>query len=430
MKKISRRSFLAASAAGISTVAMSACGTEVADSSQVAASTSGDAQSVDPTATKHKIGVAVGGWDADALLMKSYYDTYLAEAFNCEFVWAEETSGKLEVMINFIDTCSIVGVEAIVDCSAWTGDQLSSVANKCNDYGIWYIENNSAVEPDIMSVPHYGGTAGADPAGVAEQFAEMTKRIIDDGEPHSVLVHTGAALLGISQHTLASAAIVEAVVNVFDLDIGTTDYVELVTTTTVPVVLETGSDEIKLALESTFPVAPDAFFSMLKDGEYDTVILPVPQYLTIETVISEVEASFNKNIHVISLAAPTETTRNSFGTLDGTGNQSLDAAVIKNNGINGILFAMAYNCVSGYGDQLKLDGAQVLFNAPMWTCYNLEEYEKMAQLDVEGGAYFTYRIDDIKEMLFAFNADLDTQMMHDLADSISSLEMVLERNGL
>lgn len=376
-----------------------------------------------------KIGVSVGSWDAKALMTQNYYDDYLAPAFNVEFIWAEETGTDIAKVLNFVDTLASMGADAFIDYGSMTGEQLLAIGARCNEYGIWYVNNNASVDEAMMQFSYFGGTGGAVPSVVGEQFYEMADKIVNDGEKHNIILQSAGALGGVAQHIYTAASVLEALSKSFDLRFYTDDYVEIVTTTTSQTVLETGTD-MKVALETSNPANADSYYNLLKTGEYDTVIFQMPQYLNCESVINEVEQSFGMNIRLISIAPIADTTYNSFATKDSTGNQALDAALIKNNSAGGILFAMAYNCLTGHAEDMKTDGMYELYDAPMWVCYNLEQYEKIAQLDAENGEYFTYRIEDIKELLFEFNPELTTEKMHELAAGVVDLNMVLERNGL
>ena len=376
-----------------------------------------------------KIGVAVGSWDAKALMTQSYYDKYIGPAFHVEFIWAEETGTDVAKVLDFVDTLASMGADAFIDYGSLTGDQLMAIGAKCNEYGIWYVNNNASVEDGMMQFEYFGGTGGAEPSVVGDQFYEMTEYLVADGNPHNIILQSEGALNGVAQHIFTASSALQAICEVFDLTLYTDNYEEIVTTTTAQTVLDTGSD-MKVALETSNPADADSYYNLLKTGEYDTVIFQMPQYLRCESVIDEVEKTFGENIHLISIAPVADTTYNSFSTQDSTGNQALDAALIKNNSAGGILFAMAYNCLTGHADDMKTDGVYELYDAPMWVCYNLEEYEKIAQLDSEDGQYFTYRIDDLKEMLFEFNPELTADKLHELAASVVNLEMVLERNGL
>ena len=375
------------------------------------------------------IGVAVGTWDNKALLTQAYYDNYLAPEFNVKFVWAEETSFNAAAIMSFIENLSTMGAKALIDFSALPGDELLAIGAKCDEYGIWYVNNNSAVNPQMTDFSYFGGTGGADPAIVGDQFNEMTSKVLGDGSAHNVILHNGLAVRGIGQHILSAAAVLDSLESEFGLSYKNSDTVDLVKTTKTQTVLDTGS-RMKVVLEPTIPVSVDNYYNLLKTGEYDTVIFTAPWYLQTESVVSQIEESLKKNIHLISIAPVAETTANSFRTPDITGNQALDAALIKNNSAGGILFAMAYNCVTGHAEEMKTNGTYTLYDAPMWTCYSLDEYEKIAQLDVPDGQYYTYRIDDIKQMLFDYNADLTAAKMHEYATAVSDLSLVLSRNGL
>lgn len=376
-----------------------------------------------------KIGVAVGRWDAKALMTQAYYDDYLAPAFNVEFIWAEETGADVSKVLNFVDTLASMGADAFIDYGALTDDQLLAIGAKCNEYGIWYINNNASVDENMMQFPYFGGTGGAVPSVVGDQFYEMAEKIVNDGNKHNIILQNGGALGGVSQHIYSASAVLEALCKSFDLSLYTDDYVKIVTETTAQTVLDTGTD-MKIAIETSNPANADSYYNLLKTGEYDTVIFQMPQYLNCESVINEVEQSFDMNIHLISIAPIADTTYNSFATKDSSGNQALDAALIKNNSAGGILFAMAYNCLTGHAEDMKTDGVYELYDAPMWVCYDLDQYEKIAQLDAEGGEYFTYRVEDIKEMLFAFNPELTADKMHELAANVIDLDAILEKNGL
>lgn len=375
-----------------------------------------------------KIGVAVGTWNEKALMTQYYYDEYLAPAFNVEFVWAEETK-EVSALLNFIDTLASVGADALIDFSGMTKDQLLSVGAKCTEYGIWYVNNNAQIDEGMPDFEYYGGTFGANPATVGEQFYEMTEHVINDGEAHNVIIPNGWALVGVEQHNISSAKTLEALCSVYDLELENNDYYEVVTTTTSTTELETGTD-MKIALEPSNPPNPDSFYALLKDGEYDVIIFQTPQYTLTESVVQEVEEAYGMNIRIISIAPVAETTYNSFATPDASGNQALDAALIKNNSAGGAAFAMAYNCLTGHKEDMLINGAHELLDAPMWTCYDLETYENLAQLDAIDGEYFTYRVEDVKEMLFEFNPDLTAEKLFEIAASVLDAEMVLERNGL
>ena len=386
----------------------------------------------DPTATPHQIGVFVTEWNQNMLMMRDYYDNYIAPAFNVTFVYSDGTSNDVEKEISFVENCATMGVEALISWNPLPTDNNIAVGAKCEEYGIWYVYNNSATDHNLDQFPHFVGVGGAAPEPVAAQFAEMTDKVLGDGEKHNVILHNGLCFTGVEQHIQTAASILDTLASKYGLTYaGGQTTREMVTTINSQTELDTGTD-MKVFLEPTqiFNITPDIYFNILKDGVYDTVIFTGPAYNKIETAVDDVEKQTGKNIHVISIAAVTDTTRNSFATLDSTGHQSLDAALIKNTTSCGVLFCLAYNALTGHAADLRIDNATQLFDAPMWTCYSLEEYEKIAQLDNAETGLYSWTVDEIKNACFAFNPDLTVEGLQKIAADKLDLAAVLEANGI
>ena len=276
------------------------------------------------------------------------------------------------------------------------------------------------------------GVGGALPGTVADQFYEMAEKVLGD-ETHNVVLHSGLCLFGLEQHIQTAIAIVKILEEKYGIEFtGYADERELVTKCVAQTEFTSADGNVKFLLDPTSPTSltPDLYYNILKDGTYDTVIFTGPLYSMVETAIVDAEKETGKNIHLISIAPIAEPTHTSFATLDNSGNQSLDCALIKNTTSAGILFAMVYNALTGHAKDMRIDGACQLYDAPMWTCYTLDEYEKIALLDTKDTGYYSYTADDIKEMLFVYNSNLDAAGMQKLAGAKADLNAVFASNGI
>ena len=417
MKKFKRLMAIMLSAIMMLTL-MAGCGSTSGGSSETG--TSGE-----PTDTKHTIAVVFSNYSATYLAYQNYFDTYLGPEFNCEFMYSEAIS-ETDDVLSFIETAYASGAEAVIDFATNSEDTIEPKVAKCAEYNKYYAVNFTITETDLSGYPNFVTASDVSSTGRHDTFYELTKYALSDGEPHNFVIFTGGAIYGGDGHIKATMGILEALSD--ELGITYEDELYDITQYTSITELNTGCDT-KIAIMPLGGSRTDNMYSILKDGEYDVVMDVAGLYSDFMTPINDVEEKYNMDIKLFAETSVSDTTLQAFTSKDSQGNSVLNGSALKNGGAAGLLFAATYNALNGDIDKIKpTDGSILSMNADLWEVIGLDEYEKAEVIDTDG-EHWTYTVDDIKDMIYAYNNEVNADYLV-ACGSKSAFDQVCERNGL
>ncbi len=374
---------------------------------------------------KHTVAVIFSNYNTANICTQNYYKDYLGPEFNVEFIFSEAISDT-DAVLSFIENAYNSGAEAVMDLATTNIDGVEPALAKCRELGMFYAINMDISDADFSDYDNFAGNVTVNPESKKETYGQLTEYILDDGESHNVVLFTGASIYGNVGHISASAGVLEVLKDKYDLTYDA-DVEDLARSNSITKI-STGGD-VKICIVPLSQTRTDDMYSVLKDGEYDVVIDTAGLYADFLTPIDNVERAFGMDIKLITETAPSESTFNSFNTEDSTGNSTLNAASLSNSSNAGLLFALIYNSLNGDLDKISPEnGSGATLFTRKWVCLGKESYETAKDIDTDG-VHYTYRVDDIKEMIYALNPEINYEGLQDWADA-SEYSEVLKRNGL
>ncbi|MBU9728888.1 hypothetical protein [Diplocloster modestus] len=373
---------------------------------------------------KHVIAVANTSYIPEVVSFKNYCENYVAEALNIEFLFSEELGNDPANMISFAENAYNSGAEVLVDFACANRDTVYVLADKCEELGMYLVTGLMPSTGYYDDYEYVIGSAGKNPEELDDQFYELMVDTLEKGaEPHSVVVCTMNAKLGVDEQITSSMGILEALKDMYNLtyDGEIRDLVMLDSVTEI----STGRDDVKVTIFPTF--STDDMNEVLK-GEYDVVALTGALYLRFESTIAEAEKAYNRDIKIVTMTNVCDTTENSYTTLDIAGNPSLNGSLLLNQSRYILPVLMAVNTANGDQDAVMRDGKATEFFSPMWVCHNADEYEEIKHLDQDESTY-VYTIEDLKQMIKYYNPSLNADVFAEWAAK-AELDSVKERRGI
>lgn len=372
---------------------------------------------------EHTIAVAVATYSADFITMQDYYENYLGEHLNINFIFSEELGMDVANIMNFVENAYSSGAEAIIDYACTTKEDLQPLAARCDELGMYLVTWMD--QEDSLEGFEYGvGSTGIDYADSGQVYKNVIEEVIGDGENHSMVLCTMAARYGNVDNMSSSTGCMEAFQEIYDLEFED-EIANLIMADSVTEIA-TGNENVKITIFPSY--SGDDLKEVLKGGEYDTVVSVGPIYLRFESAISEMEKALDKDIKLISYTSISDSTTNSFNTLDEKGNSSLDAAILSNQSRLITNAVLAINAVNGDADAVKMDGGAGYYRSYVWPCTSPEDYNFLSVLEQDESTY-VYTIDEVKQMIKFYNEDVTPEVIQEWLEK-AQLESTLERRGV
>lgn len=385
----------------------------------------------DPTATPHKIAVAIPDYgNAQMNMFKDIYENQIADAFNVEFIFSQALNNDVAAEMQFLENAQNSGAEAYISYNISTEEHSDNLVAKANDLQMYVAINSARAPKNVEALPYLAGAVGATEQSTkqyGEQFRELTDILISDGKKHNTVICTMGAATGSQQHITSTAAAMNALKDAYDLTFE--DEPENLATAQSVTEIATGVEDVKIKLiPGAKPAVAADVEQALKAGEYDVLICVGPQYSWYENVIKSVEDNLKIDIKTCSIMGIGEATATSFHTADATGNPSLNCALLKNSSVADQLFVLAYNAITGNPDCMKVDGKAQFFSNSMWSCKDADMYDLLSQVD-STPEKACYSADEIKEVLSAYNPDVTAEDFEEWCNR-SSAELIIDKLGL
>lgn len=398
------------------------CGAAPAEDNQATPTTGGDSVT-ESVPDEVIIGVAINKYGPLALSVKDYFENYLGPNLNVKFVFSEEV-GSVETILSFVENAYSAGAVGIIECATSSPADVQPIAAKCDELGMYFATYypGSAVENGTFS-----GIVDSDNSVLAQEYSEMIKASLSDGEAHSMVLCTVAARYGNVQQFNSSVGAFKAFVETYDLDISEEKMYEYIMSDAIAPV-ETGRDDVKIVINPLF--TGEDLTEALKTGDYDTVVITGDIYLMLQNAIAEAEKAFNKDIRVYVTTGVSPETGNCFNTSDPFGNATLNGASMKSPANYTIMLAVVLNAVYGDIDAVKAaDGTSVNYKIKNWRAESPEEYAIIDKIGGDESSYI-FTQDEFKQMIKHYNPEVTAEWLQNYIDENCTVDSVVSRRGI
>jgi hypothetical protein len=371
-----------------------------------------------------KIAVVFWQIDANALLVQKYLQEYISPALNVSFMFSEAVEDA-DSLMTFMENAYAAGCQGIIN---YQNSSVEQALAKANELGM-YIATNTTIKVENKDIPYNVGFVAADAAGVATSFGELVTDLVNDGKNHNVIIVSAGAGFGNPEHYEATTAILHTLEDVYGLRYEKPVESLAVSRAETSVANTKG---IKITIYPGFPTGDTyvtGMSALLQTGEYDTILACNAAYARFAVAIDEVEKAYRKNIRVSAITAINDQTKTAFMTIDSSGNNSLDSALLMPSVSQAVgLFSLVYNGITGFADKVRVNGAGTSFNAPKWKCNNAAEYVRIEQINTANDKW-EVTIDELKQMLVVFNPNADAASIYRQLESVRS-DYILKARGL
>jgi hypothetical protein len=373
---------------------------------------------------KYIIGVAFQNVTSDTEIQKDYYTNELAPALGMEFIFSEAIKDT-ETLVTFIENCYAKGAVGIINY--YTAGRGRG-AEAADQYEMFFITQASKLDDATLDLEYNLGNCGASVDGMARAYTAAMESVLADGENHSVLMCTTAAVGQVAaSHYYSTQAMLETMQNKYNLTYSKS--IDEIINTDSPGEVDTGNPNIKIFLvpgtDNDKTLA--TISTPLQSGDYD-IFVAVSGYANYTSAIAEVERAKNMDIKVVATASIEKQTLTGFTTLDPLGNPILNAVILNPlNVANAFCAAAIYNALNGGAEALKdADGnAAQLFVNP-WPCPDAETYANIAKLDTEHDTY-VINADDLQRLMVTSNPDANHDSYAEYLMELADIDAIIAR---
>jgi len=350
---------------------------------------------------KFKIAVATIFEGENWEIQKSYYEHELGPTLNMEFMFSEKLSDA-NGLVDFMEKAYAAGCQGTISYVT-SNDAVAQGARKAEEWGMYFITQNSALNKTVAGLSHNLGHCGASATGMGDAYADAFGKLLSDGKNHSVYIFSGAAVggaigQGAASHYYSVYGMLSAMQKRYNLTYSQS--IDAIINNQNPGEVKTGNANVKIYIYPglDIPGAIKSAQSQFQSGDYD-IFAAVFNYSSFANALSGVESSLNKDIKIIGTASIEAQTATGFSTLDPTGDTILNAAVINPlNVANGICASIMYNALTGHADAMRDNGSAVLFKVNPWACSGADVYKGISKLDKSHETY-VLNSEDLKKLL-------------------------------
>ncbi|MBP3890672.1 MAG: hypothetical protein J6D29_00665 [Solobacterium sp.] len=365
-------------------------------------------------------------------IARKYLDEVVSKALNMEFMYSEVLHDAGELM-NFMDQAYAAGCDGIVNMVT-QNDAISQGAHKAEDWGMWFITENSAYVEDVAELPHNLGHLGASPEAVGTAYKRAFAQYLSDGENHSAYVFSGASVggnigQGAASHFYSAQGILEAFQEAYNLNYAKS--IEDIINTQEPGEVDTGNPDVHIYL---YPGrnpgdAVTAALPVLQTGNYD-IFAAVFSFSAFTNMIGDIESNLNKDIRILGTGQIENQVRTGFETTDPTGDTVLNGIILNDIGVAlGLKLAMMYNALNGASEQMKDNGKSVFLGVRSWACLDAETFKKMEKLNTSPETYII-TAEELKALTVDENPNVTWKDIEAKLVEISDIDALLAKKGL
>lgn len=374
-----------------------------------------------------KIGVATQFEGDQWVVQKDYYEKELAPALGVEFMISEKISDA-NGLVDFIDQAYAAECQGVLNYLTQS-EPVQQGARKCEEYGMFFVTQNSRVVDEVATLEHNMGHCGADPMKMGAAYKTLFNEILSDGENHSLFLYScGAPGQMAASHYYSSLAILEAFRDAYGLTFEKS--LEDIVNAQEPSEYATGRDDIKLYVYPgiDFETIPLATQTVLQEGDYD-IFAACAMFQAFTSGIDAVEKALNKDIMIVGTVGIDDAAKAGFNTQDSFGNPVLNAGMINPlNPANGIDTAMLVNGILGNGANMKDNGKAVLVGVAPFVCKDAATYDQISKLDTSVGNYVLSG-EDIKALTPLGGGTVTYKDIDAKLNQIADIEYVLKSRG-
>lgn len=404
------------------------CGSSNEPAVETPAETPAETETEEPAGTQENVTIAVA-WnsiDATAQTRMTYLEDHLGPALGIDFIFSETISDTAQLM-TFLENSYAAGADGLLSLVTDGTEQLVS---KADELGIYTAVVSSTLYEEVAEIPTYMGITGIDLSKVSDAYGELLDAQFDSAEPGNFIIISGGSAMGVASHREATKSMLETLKEKYGLTYEM-DVMDLATQNATTAI-STGKEEVKITIVPGFPNM-DGYVSgvsgLLQTGDFDAIVSVYPTAETFGTAIDEVEKALGKNIKVLCQANFGENTKQAFNTLDSTGNPTLDGAVINSGSASDAYgVVLLYNGITGHGEAIKPEGKAITMAPGPLVSGSADDYKLLEQLDTRDDMY-VYSSDEIKNLLKAFNEDVDYELLMKTTSDFTT-EDILQRRGL
>ena len=365
-------------------------------------------------------------------ICRTYMDEVVGPTLNMEFMYSEKLTDA-NSLITFMEQAYAAGCTGVINMVT-SSDAVTQGANKAQEWGMWFITENSMLVEDVAGLSYNLGHVGAAPDAAGTAYKEALADILSDGENHSVFLFSGAAVggdigQGAASHFYSAQGILEAFEEAYGLEY-TQSYSEIINNQN-PGEVETGNPDVHIYLYPGLNVtdAVSASLPVLQTGTYD-IFAAVFSYSAFTNAIADVENSLGMNIRIIGTANIEEQTKTGFESQDSTGDSILNAVVINDNAqALGVKAVMLYNALNGAADAMKDNGKAVFLGVKAWACIGAETFARVEKLNTAPELY-ALDAEDLKALTVDENPDVTWKDIEAKLAEVGDLELLLGQKGL
>lgn len=341
-----------------------------------------------------KIGFVNYDTTADQVLAIQEYFEYLQTAFNFEIIWSESL-GNAEQEFEFIERCAAAGCKAII---GYYNEGIDESVKLCESLGMYYwggAEMERIYEPSKNSEYYLGGY---NTGNMNYDFGYAIVETLIANDCHKLIVMSGGKDYGVQLFVDRYQGIMDAIADAqadgYDIEMvyevpgwpGTEEFAAHQTAA-----LQTDADGLAGTLTSLMwlqPMQAAEKFGQIKIASIDTV--------------SEDMAGLMYAGAYVGVCAEI-------------------------SGMFGLSIPMILNAVDGYAaEQRNADGTAPQVNTKNWVITNPDDMTYFASIEREGGTW-TFSIDDIKSILYAYNPDVTLDDMSALYSAVTVEEIQARR---
>jgi hypothetical protein len=371
-----------------------------------------------------KIAVAFWQIDANAILIQKYLQSYISPALNVSFMFSEAIDDA-EKLMTFMENAYAAGCQGIMN---YQGTSIEQAISKANELGL-FIANQTPNAAENKDSPYNTGFVAAMAEGVAKSFGDLVNDLVNDGKPHNVIIVSAGAGLGNAEHYESTVNILNTLKRVYGLSY--TRPVEDLARSRAET--QAANDKgIKIAIYPGYPTGNTyvtGMSTLLQTGDYDTILACNAAYAQFSVAVDEVEKAYKKDIRVAAITSITDQTKTAFTTIDSTGHNSLNSALLMPSISTATgLFALVYNGITGFGDNVRRNGGTLYYDSPKWKCNGVDEYRRIEQINTSADKY-EVTLDEIKQMLGVFNPNITADSLYRQLEGVTS-EYILKARGL
>lgn len=327
------------------------------------------------------------------LTIQEYFD-YLSTAFNIEIMWSESLDSA-EAEFAFIEQCAAAGCKAIIGYYNEGHEESVKLASSLGMY-YWGQGADATIQEVCGGDPNYLGSFY-----VGNADYEYGKGVIESlvqADCHKLILVTGGKDMGVPMFVDRYNGMVDAIdaakAGGYDIEVvyevpgwpGTEEFAAHQASA-----LDTDADGLASSLTALMwiqPIQNAGKFGQLKVAAVDTAT---------EDLVGLMQAGFYVGV----------------------------AAEIP--GVFGLAIPMIINAVDGHADQQRTaDGRAPLIDCGHWLITSADDMAYYSGIEKAGGTW-TFDIEDIQSILFAYNPDTTIESMAELYSAVTAQEIQARR---